>query len=240
MSTEKENIRRRFADFFIAKQKLSILGKEIFQANRPKGWFEEIRTKAFGSPNFGDMVLKEGPTWTGISAKVYNIHAIGPLSVILAYYDDGTVIWLDDHFSDDDFKLFVKKEHLWTWLPERKEDLIALLIETKLNYLGRPQLINTISEIPSFSIKEMESWLVDPHAQNQLVEAQQKLKHVSEKIIPPILLVEPNGIFELTLFVWTKIMGKLVHVRFKFGQDGLFLFEGDELVKMVGRFIVPR
>lgn len=240
MTSAFGNIRQQCTEFFIARLRSPIVSEKTQGFNRPVGWLQEFRADAFGESDFGDLFLKEGSFWSKIRAKIYSLESIGELSAILAYYDDGTVLWLDDHSSDRDFELFVDNERLWKWLPERKDYLIALLLETKLNYLGRPQLINTVSEIPSFSEQEIVSWFGDPRAQNQMVEAQRKLEGVSEKIIPPVLLAEPNGIFELIFFVWTKIMGRLVQVRFKFGQNSVFLFEGDELVKMVGRFIVPR
>jgi len=241
MSTDTGNISRQFVDFFKARQKLFLESKKNVRLNQPIGWFEELRTETFGTPNIGDISVKEVTDWSKLNAKIYTIHSIGQISVVLAYYEDGTIFWLDDHSSDEDFEAFVRKERIWAWLPAQKENLVSLLIETKLNYLGRPQLINNISDIPSFTKQDLELWAEDPHAQSELIESQQKLKSVSEKITPPNnVLVKYESVFELTFFVWTKIMGKIVHAQFEFGQDGLFRYQGTEIVKLVGRFLVPR
>lgn len=240
VTMEKGNIKRQFAEFFRIRQKQSPERKNKFQLGPQKGWLEEIRAEAFSAPDFGDVSIKEGDVWSQLTAKIYSVESIGFLSAVLAYYDDNTIFWLDDHSSSGDFKAFVQNERLWTWLPEQKQDLIGLLLETKLNYFGCPRLINSVSDIPSFSKQELEQWSVDPSAQSEMTDAQQRVESVSERIAPPSLLVGHNQVFELSFFVWTKILGRIISARFEFGQDGLFLFEDNELVKMVGRFLVPR
>lgn len=240
MATEAENIKNEFADFFKAKQKLSRSSKVHASRNRPHGWFDEFRADAFATPEFGNILLKEGGIWPKLIARIYNVHSIGEVSVVLAYYGDGKILWLDDHASDDDFKKFFKTERLWEWLPEQIEDFAALLIETKLNYLGNPHLIKSKLDIPSFSKQDLEQLSGDENAKNQLNQAQENLERVSEKITAPNLLVEHRGTFELTICVWTKILGRVIDARFKFGNNGFFFYEGYELVEQVGRFLVPR
>jgi len=240
MAVTSGNIHRRFADFFRMRQKQSPERKNKFRLGPQKGWLEEIRAEAFSTSDYGEVSVKEGGLWSRLSAKIYIIESIGFLSVVLAYYDDDTILWLDDHSSNSDFGVFVKNERLWTLLPERREDLIALLIATKLNYFGLPQLISAASDIPSLSEEGLEIWSRNPQAQNQLAEAQQRLEQVSEKIAPPNMLAGQNQAFELDFFIWTKIIGRVIRARFVFGQDGYFLYEDNELAQFVGRYLVPR
>jgi hypothetical protein len=239
MTSELENITRQFADFFKSKQKPPPEGTKKYRLRPQKGWLEEVRAEAFGTLIPGQVSLREGTLWSKLSARVFIIVGMS-IYAILAYYDDGTILWLDDHEANDDFEKFSKNEHLWTWLPEHKEDLIELLIETKMHFFGKPQLINSISDIPSYTKQELDQMANDPLLMSQLLEIQQKLEHLSEKIIPPDLLIESDKTFELTFFVWTHILGRIVRAQFKFGKDGLFLYEGNELLKEAGRFSVPR
>lgn len=240
MPSEIANISDQFVHFFRRRREPSLENKKNIQLKRPGGWFEELRIETFGTPNSGTVLIKEGDDWSKLRAKVYTIHSIGQISAVLAYYSDGTILWLDDHSSDDDFEVFVRNERLWTWLPDQRERLVRLLVETKLNYLGRPYLVNGVSDIPSFSTQDLELWPDNLDAQEQLIDAQKRLEYVSEKIIPSTVSTGDKTVFELAFFVWTKIMGRIVRVQFKFGQDGFFQYEGDELVKLVGRFIIPR
>lgn len=234
MTTELEDLTHHFANFFKIKQKPPPEGTTRYRLRPQKGWLEEARADAFSSLIPEQISLKEGSLWSEFSAKAFRIHHIGFLSVVLAYYD-GTILWLDDHESNDDFEAFVKNERLWTWLPERRDDLIALLLEAKLSYLGLPQLINTAADIPTISRSAGS-----PEEEQYLIEIQQNYERAANKIVPPNVFIGDDQIFNLNFFIWTAIMGRIIHARFKIGKDGLFQYQGDELTKEAGRFFVPR
>ena len=240
MTNELENITRQFAEFFKSKQKPPPKGTTKYRLRPQKGWLEDVRTEAFANLIPEQASQKEGRLWSKLNAKVFLVAHMS-ITAIVAYYEDGTILWLDDHEADDDFEAFAKIERLCAWLPNQKEDLTELLIKTKLNFLGVPQLINTISDIPSYSKQDLVQLAKQPlFPLNEYLEIQQQMEQLSGKIIPPNLLTTPDGGFELSFFVWTYINGRIIHAQYKFGQDGLFLYEGKELMKFAGRFSVPR
>jgi hypothetical protein len=205
---------------------------------RPYGWFEQIRVDTF-EHNDPAVSLKTGPPWEMLSAEILECW-LRNLIVVLAQYADGTLLWLDDHSSDVDFNTFMRREHLLEWLPDRLDDLLELLIQTKFSFLGYPRQINEIGDVPPASDLLGRQPIVDERYLKALREQQRKLASVASRIGPPRLAARRHGGYELTFCVWTRIHGRVIRLRCILHPRTGFAFKGEELASWVGAGIAPR
>jgi hypothetical protein len=196
---------------------------------RPRGWMEEYRAGAFQTIH--NFALKTDIPWTQLSGRVYELSR-SQLSVVLAVYSDDTILWLDDHSGDSDFEGFARRERLATWLPQQMNELLTLLIETKFNYLGQPQLVQSASEIPGFKVGPGK-------APATLLEEKKHFDSVAKQIQPPECVSEQQGV-RLSFCLWSRILGRVLAVDCLFGSDGSFTFEAAQLAEHIGDFFVPR
>ncbi len=207
---------------------------------RPRGFAEEHRADEFRSgKNFSTRQI--GDQWSGLSGKVYE--ASGKiLSVILALYDDKNVLWLDNHTDDSDFEAFIRRELVLEWLPHRVDELLDLLIGTKLKFLGRPQLVHVASEVPVLTQADRDLFKSEKSEEDvQFIKKMDKrLAGIAGQIQPPTCSRGQNGEFRLNFCVWTKLLGKAIKIDCTFGPDYSFRYAGTQLAKEVGKFAAPR
>jgi hypothetical protein len=228
------NKKQLFADFFSNKIASDPGVKLPASEPRPHGWFEEFRAETFQTPH--NPTLKTGTLWSKLSGIVYKIES-SQLSVVLALYAD-TILWLDDHSNDTDFNAFVRREQVSKWLPQNIEALLDLLIATKFNFLGRPQLVRSALEIPTFSERQKALMAKSKEALTKLSIQEKDLAKIAEQIHPPKFISRDEGTFQLNFCLWTKILGKVIKIHCYFEQDK-FRYEAILLAEQIGNFLVP-
>ncbi len=228
-----------FASFF---KELSEKRPEVHQVipGRPRGFFEQLRATTFQSTRYDPRLIKvDQPLWSKLSGNLYTI-VDHHLSVVLAQYEDGTVLWLDDHSSDSDFEVFTIREDLSNLLPGQAEEVSDLIARTKFNFLGWPHLIRQVSDIAEIpkNTKRMINAQSKEHKQ-VLADKESRLLAVASQIHPPTCLNEGNRV-HLKFYIWTKLMGNLFEVNCAFGPSLTFTYEAVELVDSVGFYVNPR
>jgi len=211
-----DDVKRQIAEFFGVKYRLFPEVSLPSPVSLPRGWFEEVRAGMFRVTTSSSVSLQTGEFWPELSGKVYVV-SNGQLSVVLARYNDGTILWLDDHSKDADFQSFVRSERLLEWLPHRMDRLVHLLIKTRLNFLGRPQLVSSAMEVPELLESQKALLGEDEEVQRFLLEQEKRLAGISDQIRPPSLITDQEGGFDVSFYVWTKILGKVISVRCFFG-----------------------
>ena len=162
------SLERIFTSFFTNR---AILNPLVFQKGNLSGWLEQARIDAFNQLLEENVILKQGLPWNILMGKVYMV-VYFHITAILALYPDETILWLDDHSSNSDYEVFMQRENLLSWPPDRKDQLIQLLVETKFNFLGWPRVIYSAVDIPQ--------------RKNKIKESQKRLTWVTQKIFPPI------------------------------------------------------
>lgn len=193
----------------------------------------------FRAATWSNVSLQTGELWSELSGKVYLV-SNGQLSAVLASYNDGTILWLDDHSKDADFQSFTRRERLLEWLPHWMDKLVHLLIKTRLNFLGGPQLIKSAMEVPESSESQKALWVEDEEVQRFLLEQEKRLADISGQIRPPAVITAQERGLDVSFHVWTKILGKVISVHCFFGPNRTFRYEGVQLTQFVGNHIVPR
>lgn len=178
------NEQQMFANFFRKRFETHSEAQFVARRPQPRGWFEELKLEAFQTPYL--PLLRTGALWSRLSGRVYEIGHF-QLSVVLALYDDGTILWLDDHSSDTDFEVFIGREHLVTWLPYEVDDFLNLLTQTKFNYLGEPQLVRSILEIPKLTEQERSLQAKSETGHAALLEEEKLLNSIAGQVQPPFL-----------------------------------------------------
>ncbi len=211
-------------------------------SERPRGIFAEFRLD--GLENMTDILNvhpKVGAIWSEISCKVYEINfGHHYLWLIIALYDEGIVLWLDNEANDRDFAMFARREQLWSWPDTSINNFIELLLQSKLSYLGQPQLIQSVVDIP-------ENWWVWPtnntqkeHLQKAYAAHKERLQLVTPLIRPPELTRDSDGVFDLRFCIWTKVLGRVYDIHCSLGPSHPFDFRGMLLAEWVGRGFAPR
>lgn len=213
---------------------------------RPKGLFAEYRLVGFeNATKIWNISPKVETIWSGVSCKVYEINdSYFYLGLIIALYDEGIVLWLDDEADDRDFAMFTQREKLWSWLDTSANNFIELLLQSKLAYLGQPQLIHSIVDIPPFP----EDLWSPPHASNTQKEIgkrehaayEERLRHVTPLIQPPAIIQNSDGAFDLQFCIWTKVLGGVYDIHCSLGPSKPFTYKGFLLADSVGRGYAPR
>jgi hypothetical protein len=230
-------VKQMFADFFRRKYEAYSEIQQPIHRSQPRGWLEEFRAEAFQTAYY--PTLKTGALWSRLSGEVYEI-AHFQLSVVLALYGDGTILWLDDHSSELDFEEFIRREHLMTWLPDQMDDLLDLLIETKFKFFGQPRLIHNVSEVPRLTEREKSLQATSKEGMEAFLEEEKLLDSIAAQIQPPVCAPDRSGAFQLSFCMWTRILGKVIITHCSFESDESFSYEAIQLAEQVGRFLVPR
>lgn len=207
---------------------------------QPQGFAEGFRALVFQSESYKPKLVQiERPLWSTLSGKIYTIVA-HHLSVVVTQYEDGTILWLDDHSSNADFEIFIHREHLLRWLPDNIEEVTDLLVSTKFNFFGWPQLITSTSDIPempnrmkkTIPANNQEVW-------QSIIEAEKRLAIVANQIHPPTCLDNQDKGFELKFYIWTKLSGNIIEINCSFGRDHSFKYQASQLTSLVGFYIIP-
>jgi len=206
---------------------------------RPRGMFDQSRAKNFAWLDPRMARVKTGPLWSDLSAQVCEISEMA-LSAVVAVYRGGKILWLDNHADDADFEQFLRREPILGSLPDESARVLSLLCETKLNYLGWPQVIKSTADIPRLS-EAQRKLMGDPvQLRAQLADEEALLASIAEQVEPPVITALEGGGFELGFCLWTKILGRVLRMQTSLKPDGSFRLEGSELAKLVGNGIVPR
>jgi hypothetical protein len=219
-------IKQQIADFFRQRQ---IDNPKTLEMGKTGGWFEMYRVDTFQDPEWFTYKPLEAGIYSGLTTKLYRIVA-RTLSSIVAYTANNKWLWLDDHSDDTDFQTFWSQEALASWLPTRSEDLLSLMIETKLNFLGVPVIVHDVQDIPQHN---------DDMPPELIKEKQQKLATYRSVIQPPKHEFK-SGIWYVEFFVWTRIFGRILKVTFQTSPENTFPYQIDEIASNTGLYIVPR
>jgi hypothetical protein len=174
-----------------------------------------------------------------LAGKIYKVERT-QLSVVLAFYEEGPVLWLDDHTGEADFETFMKREELKKWLPHQMAPLLDLLIETKFNFLGRPQLIHSATDIPKLTQKQIDRMSKSKDAMAKFHEKEKLLAKITDQIQPPVCHSNNDQEFQISFYIWTKILGNILRIDCFFRGDHGFSYELTQLGDQIGAFIVPR
>jgi hypothetical protein len=207
---------------------------------QPYGFRGMFREMIFQSDDYEPQPLKvDRPLWSKFSASIYTIE-VAHLSVILARYADGTILWLDDHASDSDFETFVRRERLSSWLPDQVEEMLDFLVRTKFNFMGWPRLVRSASDIPVLSdpVKNAVS-AYSKEGEGLIIEAERRLADVTNRIGPPMCVGNQDKGFQLKFYIWTKIAGSIIEVNCFFGPDLSFRHEAVRLMNAIGAYVIP-
>ncbi len=191
------------------------------------GWLEQARIKAFEEIPEENVHLQKGSPWDLLTGKVYEVFNFY-LTVKLVIYSDETILWLDHHTSNSDYEVFMQRENLLSWYPDRKDQLIQLLVETKFNFLGRPRLISSAVDIPQ------------QKNENEIEESRKRLTRVTKQIFPPTYVQNLDGSVRLQFCIWTLILGKIFAVDCTLGPGSVFSYHGELLTRDVGDYVLPR
>ena len=216
------SLEKIFASFFTNRAKSNPL---VIQKGILPGWLEQARIEAFDQIPEENVTLKMGLPWDLLTGKVYEVFQMY-VTAILALYSDEIILWLDDHSSNSDYEVFMRRENLLSWYPDRKDQLIQLLVETKFNFLGEPRLISSAVDIPQ--------------KQNGIEESHKQLTRVTKQIFPPTYVQNLDGSIRLQFCIWTLILGKIFVVDCTLGPGSAFSYHGDLLTRDVGDYVLPR
>ncbi len=213
------------------------------QGERPKGLFAEFRLEGFkNATKIVNIHPKIGTVWSEVSCKAYEINdGRHYLDLIIALYDESIVLWLDDETDDRDFTSFVRREKLWSWLGTSVNNLIELLLESKLSYLGQPQLIHNIADIPQVPEDDW-TWVLAnmKGAQKEFDAYKERQERVTPLIRPPEIIRDSNEVSDLRFCIWTKVLGRVYDIHCSFGPSNPFVYKGILLAEWVGRGFAPR
>ena len=204
-------MKKKFADFFINQTELTSSSDE----NEIPGWMEHFRAEIFqNEDSFYCSLLKEG-LYSTIQGDIYRIDhsGYGFLSAILAYYkDNNEILWLDNHNANSDFERFILREKILHWLPNKADEFARLFVETKLNYLGEPKAVHDVSHImrSEEEVKRIRS--LSMAFQDKILEEERRLEKIANRLHPSISIFA-QGTFRLDFYLWTKIRGRVIHIR---------------------------
>ncbi len=202
-----------------------------------RGYMEEVRAHEFQSTDY-QINPWTGPLWSQLSGSIYAMVA-RYYSVVLATFEDKTILWLDDHSSNVDFAEFVRREQLMNWLPDQMDDVLEILIKTKFNFLGWPKLVNSILDIPNIPVYKEYPEVNRGHSQD-MQDAEMRLTNIADRLYPPTVTEIRKNEFELRFCIWTKLFGQVIDISCFLGGSDVFKYEGNQLVHLVGFYVVPR
>lgn len=201
---------------------------EVSQPHYPRGWLEEVRVVDFQSIDENNIIVLNEDFLKGMKGQILQIRERS-LSVVFGLYGHNSIIWLDDHTSNDDFQLFAQNEGLFAFLPERLFILAEIIAKIRFNFLGEPRVISEAAQIPRGKN------FVDQETDQKM---QKLLKDIN--FIPPRILSQSSHSAKLSFFVWTYILGNVFEVRCNLSSDGAFNYELLLLASGAGDYFAPR
>ncbi|HSH03127.1 MAG TPA: hypothetical protein VLL52_11460 [Anaerolineae bacterium] len=172
---------------------LDLIFREFFLQQKSKenpdyktiGHYENYRAEIFHTHKNVYYDPLDETFLLSLSGDVY-IVSYSHITAILALYGS-SVLWLDSHNNNEDFEEFIYREQLRNWLPKNESKFLSLLTLTKFNYLGGPQIVQNLSQIPL---------------------------HPMDAEHPQISIASPTFIYNgkhthIAFCLWTKLQGKL-------------------------------
>jgi hypothetical protein len=216
------DLEKIFSSYFTDKVESDTL---VTQRGILPGWLEHVRIHSFQQILEANVTLQKGRYWDLLTGKVYVVFDFY-LTAVLALYPDETILWLDHHANNSNYEVFMRRENLLGWYPERKDQLIQLLVETKFNFLGQPQLIRSAVEIPE--------------TDNKNTGAQKRLTAVIPKLFSPMYTKKLDGNVQLKFCIWTRISGRVFAVTCSLGPENTFSYSGELLAEGTGNYFTPR
>jgi hypothetical protein len=173
-----------------------------------------------------------------LSASIYQagVHTSGASwTAVFASYDDGTLLWLDDHVSTYEFDLFWKREKIH-WTEARRAAIF--MMETKFNWFPEPSryaILQSVDDIP----QRYRAFLQEENAMAKLADYEARLDQVASYIHPSQLIRDVEGI-SLRFSVWLGIGGRIYNIDCRFDNHEHLTYQGELIGKGVGDILVPR
>ncbi len=203
-----------------------------------RGWFEAARATGFLTVMRENIFVRSGGLYSELSGTIYEAHIKG-LMTIFAFYEDDTLLWLDDHTNNSDYEAFIRREKLSQWLPDNMEKFVALTVETKFDFVGEPRLIHNASQIPPIPQK-LRDQFARAGVEEDLIEREKRLAEVANQIKAPALTSASEGVQVLAFCIWARILGRVINIRCALGIEGTFSYEGHVLTGEVGNYVILR
>jgi hypothetical protein len=190
---------------------------------RPQGIFSSLRAGSFDAA-YLNIVRRQGEPWTRLRMPIYEVSTMPGLNTVIAQDVDDKLLWLDDDFKDDDFSFFVHQEELYRWPTDQLSELTTILVETKCAYLGLPQVITSLADIPRSPIYS------DNEASNDLML----------KIFPARRLQITPTTIQIDCCIWTYILGMIYSITFIISENDDTIYRGEIMAKHFGDYQVLR
>jgi len=231
----------QFTYFFASRRRAKPAVDQPAPGGRLSGWLEWTRAEAFQTLSPFDQTLRKGEPWSSLQAKVFVV-AQRSLSAVLAVYGPSEILWLDDHTDEADFSEFVRREALLGWLPERGVEFARLLCDTRMNYLGSPALVQSTMDVPAYSESDKADYQGAGMDETLAIvlDSERRLAELADHLRPVAVTSGKDGAAHLDCNLWTRIMGRLIHLALDLETDGGCRFAGEELARFVGKGYVPR
>lgn len=167
-----------------------------------------------------------------INASIYQVYD-DRLPMMIAIYDDGMVLWLDDVSNNDDFVIFSQRENLINQVLANPHAAAGLLVKTKFAFWYRPQLILSAYDVPQHLESTDVQPIEDEGLQEWYAEKERRFYSIINKVFPPVVTQDQHTA-TLVFYVWTHAYGKILHIQCNFRFDGSFDYHIVELVEQVG------
>jgi hypothetical protein len=172
-------------------------------------------------------------------AKIYwaGIYAPGASwTAVFAVYDDGTLLWLDDHTSNHEFDLFWQREHI-RWANARQA--ASFMMETKFHWLTEPSRYAVLDSVDDIPQSRLRAYLQEVNALAELEKYEAELVHVASDIRPPKLTSDANGT-SLVFSVWLLALGRLYNINCRFDPGGHLTYHGELIGEGIGEAFAPK
>lgn len=241
MSEAPEELQERIRQFFVERRRQN---PAVDQPGRVRllipiedgraGSFSTVRDGYY--PEIEPIVVLP---FNQLSAKLYRaaIHYPGiAKTAVLAFYEDGSILWLDDHSSDQDFEIFLQRE---TIPLNNASDLASLVLKTKVDYLWmgyEGRIVSRIDDIPQYTRADCEGMSED-QIKTYLDEQKGKLLDVAPLLYPPSFKTEAD-VMRLEFFMWGRVFGLLYRISCQFGTKNGFSWSSQEIARTIGKFII--
>jgi|GEM_PF-4236387 len=185
-----------------------------------------------------NLTLLDTHTTVGTTARLWRAghhFAGGANTSVLAYYDDGTLLWLDNHQDNTDFETFWQRENLKI---DNPEEAVMFIMYTKFRYLpepGRMKIVTRPEDIPH----DFMDWIDKPHNRQMKLDYQQQVAQLAPKMSPPIIYTE-SGVRHYTFCVWLHVLGQVFSFDCTLDFNGKWTFNAIMLGASFGDVFMPR
>lgn len=175
-----------------------------------------------------------------LTSTIYHVSEPYKWGATLALYQDGTLLWLDDHSSNTDFELFLQRESFDEQLENPTESLLVFLLQTKFGFLGgfmdRLLLIRDITDIPIVPEKHRHEW----PGSYMYETSQERLPQIADQIFPPVFEEINESKVRVKFVTWAEQFGNVYSVEAFISTDDSFEYMGEQLTDSVGDYFHPR